>query len=431
MRPSHSRIRTPFTWAALVAATVATGCLDASFEEPEPLTGGSPTPYVALGNSLTAGFQNSGLWEDWQDHSYPAVIARQRGVEDFTLPRVEGGGIGSTPGKGPLTIDVATQSLVAPPLTRPPAELLPAKYQVRPYQNLGVPGALTAELLSAVSKETSLSGANAFFDIVLRGNGTMVQQALAQDPEILTLWIGNNEILGGVTSGKVLVDMPQNGGTVFPVAYYQQAMGGVLKALVDGSDAEIFVANIPPITSIPFCTTVPTVVLNPQTLQPVIVGSAPVRLLFEEDTDEDSVALVLLPAQTALGQGIGVPAALGGSGQPLPANLTLTRGEVAAAQAVVAGYNDFLQSSMAGSDRLHLVDIHSLLVDLTQKKIRNSAGDTLMASFPLLPQGSKKKSAFSLDGVHLNDAGYAAVANAFLKTMNDALGENIPAAEVP
>ncbi len=386
---------------------------------------------MALGNSLTAGFQNSGLWEVWQEHSYPAVIARQRGITDFTLPRVDGIGIGSSSGKGPLTIDAATQSIVAPPLNRPAAEFLPAKFQVRPYQNLGVPGALTAELLSTVSKATSLSEENAFFDIVLRGNGTMVQQALAQDPEILTLWIGNNEILSGVTAGKVLVDMPQNGGTVFPVAYYQQAMGGVLTALLDGSEADIFVANIPPITAIPYCTAVPTVVLNPATFQPVIVGSAPVRLLFEEDTDEDSVALVLLPAQTALGQGVGVPAALGGSGQPLPANLTLTRGEVAAAQAVVDGYNAFLQSSAAGSDRVHLVDIHSLLVDLTQKKIRNSAGDTLMASFQLLPQGIKKKSAFSLDGVHLNDAGYAAVANAFLEVMNDALGENTPAADIP
>jgi hypothetical protein len=310
--------------------------------------------------------------------------------------------------------------------------MLPAKYQVRPYQNLGVPGAITAELLTATSGPTSLSKSNSFFDIVLRGNDTMVQQALAQNPEIISLWIGNNEILGGVTAGKVVVNMPQAGGTVFPPAYYQQAMGGVLKALTEGSDAHLFVGNIPPITIIPYCTSVPTVALNPTTLQPVIVGGGPVRLLFEEDTDEDSVALVLLPAQTALGKGTGVPTALGGSGIPLPANLTLTRGEVAAANAVIAGYNDFLTSAAAASNgRIHLVDIHGLLTDLAQKKIRSGAGDTLLASFPLFPQGEKRKSAFSLDGIHLNNAGYAAVANKFLGVINEEMGRDYPAAVIP
>jgi len=38
------------------------------------------TRYVALGDSLTAGFANNGLVDCYQLHSYPAVLANQAGV---------------------------------------------------------------------------------------------------------------------------------------------------------------------------------------------------------------------------------------------------------------------------------------------------------------------------------------------------------------
>jgi len=42
-----------------------------------PVEGASS--YVAVGNSLTSGFQSGGLREDWQRESYPALIAKQMG----------------------------------------------------------------------------------------------------------------------------------------------------------------------------------------------------------------------------------------------------------------------------------------------------------------------------------------------------------------
>lgn len=42
--------------------------------------------YVALGDSLTAGFASSGLHVNVQERSYPALIARQAGVGDFQQP---------------------------------------------------------------------------------------------------------------------------------------------------------------------------------------------------------------------------------------------------------------------------------------------------------------------------------------------------------
>ena len=38
---------------------------------------------VAVGNSLTAGFQSSGMLEDFQVNSYPYLVAQQMGKTEF------------------------------------------------------------------------------------------------------------------------------------------------------------------------------------------------------------------------------------------------------------------------------------------------------------------------------------------------------------
>ena len=42
---------------------------------------------------------------------------------------------------------------------------------------------------------------NPLFDAVLRGFGTQLELAIAQQPTLITLWIGNNDILAFATRG--------------------------------------------------------------------------------------------------------------------------------------------------------------------------------------------------------------------------------------
>src|SRR5687767_1400548 len=75
--------------------------------------------YVAMGNSLTAGFQSGGLRADWQKASYPAKLAEAMGITDFQLPLIDSPGIGRQKIGGktatPLIYDPATGN-IAPKL---------------------------------------------------------------------------------------------------------------------------------------------------------------------------------------------------------------------------------------------------------------------------------------------------------------------------
>jgi hypothetical protein len=241
------------------------------------------TRYVSLGDSLTAGYWSAGLENKYQNNSYPMLIweAATGSRSGFEQPLVSPPGIpavlqlnsllpsisiGQTPGQGqPLN------------LTLP-----------RPYNNMAVPGATVHDLLN-----TKTGGLH---DLILRGQGfTQIQQGLSLQPTFVTLWIGNNDVLGYATSGGT--------GPLTPWEQFDAEFRGAAAAIA-GVGAKMAFANIPDVTSIPFFTTVPRVVVNPATNQPVLINGNPVPLI---GPNGPLVAgdLVLLPATAALAQGIG------------------------------------------------------------------------------------------------------------------------------
>ena len=63
---------------AIFAGTLLTSC-DPEIDTFQPTTGAELdlTKYVAVGNSLTAGFGDNGLYREGQLNSYPAILAQQ------------------------------------------------------------------------------------------------------------------------------------------------------------------------------------------------------------------------------------------------------------------------------------------------------------------------------------------------------------------
>jgi hypothetical protein len=72
------------------------------------------TRYLALGDSLTAGFASGGLTQYYQERSYPAMLAGVAGAPDFQLPLV------SAPGIPPLMeLQSLVPTVVAAPAVAP------------------------------------------------------------------------------------------------------------------------------------------------------------------------------------------------------------------------------------------------------------------------------------------------------------------------
>ena len=415
--------------AALIAFTpfISSCAIDDAPLSASGLNSGSAnfSKYVALGNSLTAGVQSSGAVDYNQLNSYPALIAKQLGktiaaaggnVADFHQPLV------GEPGAPPLLklTSLAPLTIVSSGTTSG----LPANLNLaRPYDNLGIPGAFVWDMKNATSSQNSWSrnnfgSANTAFDLVLRnpnfGNTSAFQQAVLLNPTFLTLWIGNNDALGAATQGITQILTP----TAVFNATYSDLISSLKTAL---PNAKMVVANIPDVTSIPFVTTLPPVVLNPQTGQPVLINGNPVPLLGD-DGDAVTKALpsntfVLLSALGLMAQGVGIPAALGGSGTPLPTTVTLSAAEAAAIQTRVAEYNTSIRT-VAAANNIPVVDANTIL--------KNIQSDGIVVGGVELTARYVTGGIFSLDGVHPTTIGYGVVANEFIKAINGAYGSNVP-----
>jgi len=354
--------------------------------------------YVAIGDSLTAGFMSGGLGRTAQLNSYPFLIYRQAtGLSTgFEQPLVSDPGIPAVlelKSLSPLTIGPKAGSGQPQNLTLP-----------RPYNNLAVPGADVHDVVATVTDNGGLH------DLILRGQGTQLQQALALQPTFVTLWIGNNDVLGAALSGRVI-----EGVTITPVAQFEADFKTVVNA-VTAAGAKMAIANIPEVTGIPYVVTIPFVVVNPATNQPVIVNGNVVPLIGPNGLLGPGDR-VLLTARAELAQGKGIPVALGGSGQPLSDAAVLSASEIATITARIGAYNTILRNE-ATRVGAAFVDMNATFREVATNGL-DVGGLTFTENF--LTGG-----VFSYDGVHPTAFGYAYVANLFLDAINGQFDGEIP-----
>jgi lysophospholipase L1-like esterase len=391
--------------------------------------------YVALGDSLTAAVEGGCIVARHQNHSYPKVIADQIGITDFQQPIVNEKALSSpltgTACLGPI---VSGTSISAGPVSQmgAPANLTLA----RPYDNLGIAGANTADLVDLKTANPTGNTANQNAALVLRNfpggpfaGKSAVDEANLLNPDFVTVWIGNNDVLGAALSGVAVDNVTLTSVSTFTTKYTAVITG--LKA----SGRTIAVLNIPDVTAIPFTTTIPPVVVNPATRQPVLIGGNTVPLLGSRTTTGCSTApcpipsgtLVTLGASALLSQGIGIPTALGGTGVGLPdgsvgatglsQGVLLYPDEVAAIRTRTAELNGVI-ASVASANGAILVDINSIFNDIKANGY-TIGGVTVDARFL---QGGL----FSADGFHASNIGYAVVADEIIKAVNAAKSTDIP-----
>jgi len=125
---------------------------------------------------------------------------------------------------------------------------------------------------------------------------------------------------------------------------------------------------------------------------------------------------VTLAASSLLAQGIGIPAVVGGRGTPLPDEVVLNPSEIAIIQDHVNVNNKSIRD-ICGAANIPVLDVQAILNELYTTGI-HVGGITLTSSF--LSGG-----AFSYDGVHPNDIGYAVLANELIRVIN-ANGGTLP-----
>jgi hypothetical protein len=435
--------------------------------------------FISLGNSLTSGYRDGALYSGGQNESFPSMMAMQMKLAGGTefkqplMPNNVGGFNNPTlvdlngkplfPGK--LELKMVNGALS--PVANTPAAALDNVVAGRPYQNMGVPGAKVSHLLApGYGNPAGLSAglANPYFvRFASSATASVVGDALAQNPTFVSLWIGNNDVLGYATTG---------GDGTNPITPVDGAVGvgftNTYTTLVNtvfpaGTTRKGIVANIPNVTNVPFFTRVPAMPLTNLTAAQVTqlttayatynAGLAQAKSLGAINdaeyqrrlikftagavpngaviVDKDLSAAAALPKlrQTTskdyillTASAVLTPSAGGGTSVPLEDKLVLTEMEAARVLTATASYNTTIKA-LAESKGLAFVDMNAKMTELNTNSGISWNGVRYTATF--VTGGT-----FSLDGVHLTGRGYAIVANEFIKAINLKYKSTLPQVDV-
>jgi lysophospholipase L1-like esterase len=381
------------------------------------------TTYVALGDSLTAGFSSNSLHVDYQERSYPAMLAMQAGAPTFEQPLV------AHPGLGPILELVSLVGPVILPTTDPPPAnpydyFLNVTYPY-PYNNLAVPGSTVLDLLATTGDINDLVAGNVdnvMHDLILRFPeaphpadpsvmipAPAIAQAIALNPSFVTLWIGNSDILSAA-----IYATPFEGVTMRPADHFAALYAEAVGALMANTSADIVLLNIPYCTDIPYVATVDPFVDVP--------GVGRLYLVTENGqlTDADMVTLGAAPL---IEQGYGIP----GTGLILPDDLNPLTGEpgyvlrpdeVATINERIDEYNAAIDA-VASANGLTVLDINHMFTQIVNGEYMTFGGWFPTADFLL-------GGVFSYDGIHPQNIGYALVAMELIDHINEVFGTSIP-----
>ena len=234
---------------ALAVLGIATSCepeIERSTPDYETARGEADfSVYVALGNSLTAGYADGALNRQGQIWSYPAIIADKIQVInpelEFNQPLLPEGRANGTRfiaafNGGLPQIEVEQNGLTNQQIYAPVQGS---------FQNLGVPGAKVGHLV--FPGYGSAQGNPYFARFATTPTTTVVDMAVAQNPTFFTLWIGNNDVLGYATQGGA------EGSTITDPAQFRAAYQAIIAQLkASNASIEGALANLPDVTKIPY-----------------------------------------------------------------------------------------------------------------------------------------------------------------------------------
>jgi len=371
--------------------------------------------FVTIGNSLTAGVSDGALYEDAQKNSFPNLIAKAAEISDFEQPIMGGDGFSFKEEEGRISLNI----FVNPPsIDFLPAGMEKNRNLNRAYNNLGIP-LIRSNQVSTV-KTSNETNDNHFVDKILRNSGrTQIEEALSLDPTLLTLWVGNNDVLETASLGLADPTFPYTDPNDFETHFTN-----IVNELADGSDAPILVANIFDLTDLPYFTSLPS---------SVNFGGNKVYLFGECEngtrqlTDDDLVLFWALPDYLNFITTGNITEATA-----LNDTLILDVSEKVEIQNVIKDYNEIIEDIVSSNNQLYLVDIYAIFKDIALNGYDidgiNYTNDLIFFN----EQGlnlNLVNTLFSYDALHPNQYGYISIANAFIEKINSTFNASIPLAE--
>ncbi|MEP6549691.1 MAG: SGNH/GDSL hydrolase family protein [Gemmatimonadales bacterium] len=404
------RLNTLTRVAALSAVVALAACSDKKelLGPSTPVGGEIFKSYVAMGNSITAGYQSGGINDSTQRQSYARLLAIQMGTQYHYAAL-------AMPGCPAPINNFNTQ---ARPTGAPPCALRIGSSVTDILNNVAVPGASSYD-------PTSVNGtpfSNALTTFILGGK-TQVQRALDARPTFVSIGIVGNDYLSfAVQDGRTA-----SLAGITPVATFTANYDATLAQLIAGAPGVkgVILGNVLP-TNVPI----------------VFAASAMSNAAFKAGFDAQAGTTTTLDASCLAG-GAGANSLIntflahqiragahppivacvpGGASGGLPAPigdiLILDPAEQTTINTIVSGYNTYLQAK-ANSSNFAYYDPNTILTSL-------KATGTLIRATPNYGSSTAPFGpGMSLDGVHPALPVHREIANALIPVINTKYGTTL------
>ena len=425
-------MNTKFLFVAASIISLFSSCTP-KFTVPAPASGSADfSNYLAVGNSLTAGYADGSLYASGQNNSYPHMLAKQfemvGGTTDFKIPYLVddagwpgvkyvlgyGTDCSGTTSLGPINFAGSVNSANGTNIS-----------SQGPFNNWGIPGIRLIDY-KTVGYGSAFGNPYAarMFSNPLH---TTLQEVDAVPHTFFSCWLGSNDVLGYATNGGEGAASGTGFTDISPIANFTAMYDTVIRHLTS-SGAKGVCINIPDVTAIPYFTTIPYngLTLDASTAQALNVGFAGTGLSFAEGANpfviadpstttgfrqikSDEYILLTIPLDSVRCAGWGTLV-------PIPKKYVLDESEVSNIKTATAAFNSVIQQT-ADKFGLAYVDVNTYFTTFKSGMIYNG----VHYSTQFVTGGL-----FSLDGVHPNPRGYAMVANLIIRTINSKFGSTLP-----
>jgi lysophospholipase L1-like esterase len=410
---------TNLTRVAALGAVVALAACESRKDVlgPHPLpTGEIFQSYVAIGNSITAGFQSNGITDSTQRQSFARLLAIQMGTQ-YHYASIAGRGC------PPPIANGLTGALLGTGATATTCDLRAGASVTDILNNVAVPGARSLDPTSTTSPASNV------LTTLILGGKTQVLKALDAKPTFATIWIGNNDVLqAGITGYIVPTAVPtlaiNSPGIVSTQAQFQTNYDAMMKQLLDSAPGlKGVLIGVVQVSGVPLLSS-GALIASSAAIQAGISQAAGKPVTVNANC-VGSTALVNVPQLIGVIRANAHPATIACAKGSDPTDprvgdaYVLDAGELATLQQTIAAYNTYIQSKATALGFAYY-DPNVLL-----------AAQRASGAIPAFPNFASATATYgtliSLDGVHPAAAAHKLIANDLITTINAKYGTTLAA----